>query len=107
MIYKDPFDFFIFRNCHTYYDGKRSLECIASFYETKEPIFCLSFLSILDKIRNEIECEKLFIENISNNNFIIKNILKRYTYNEKISTTYYFYNFGYRPFTSTDVIMIN
>jgi len=107
MIYKDPFDFFIFRNCHTYYDGKRSLECIASFYETKEPIFCLSFLSILDKIRNEIDCEKLFIENISNNNFIIKNILKRYMYNEKIPTSYYFYNFAYRPFTSTDVIMIN
>ena len=93
MIYKQPFDFFIFRNNYTYYDSKRSVELIASFYETKEPIFCLSFLSTLALIKKEINCEKLFIENISNNNIIIKNILKRYSYQEKITTSYYFYNF--------------
>ena len=107
MIYKQPFDFFIFRNSHTYYNKKRSLELIASFNETREPIFCLSFLSALDKIRNEINCEKLFIENISNNNIIIKNILNRYSYNEKITTSYYFYNFAMRPFTSLDVLIID
>jgi hypothetical protein len=107
MIYKQPFDFFIFRNSHTYYNKKRSLELIASFNETREPIFCLSFLSALDKIRNEIDCEKLFIENISNNNIIIKNILNRYSYKEKITTSYYFYNFAIRPFTSTDVLIID
>jgi len=107
MIYKEPFDFFIFRNNYTYYDGKRSVELIASFYETKEPIFCLSFLSTLSLIRKEINCEKLFIENISNNNIIIKNILKRYSYKEKITTSYYFYNFALRPFKSTDVMIIN
>lgn len=107
MIYKQPFDFFIFRNSHTYYNKKRSLELIASFNETREPIFCLSFLSALDKIRNEIHCEKLFIENISNNNIIIKNILNRYSYKEKITTSYYFHNFAMRPFTSTDVLIID
>lgn len=107
MIYKEPFDFFIFRNSHTYYNGKRSIELIASFYETREPIFCLSFLSILDLIRKEINCTKLFIENISNNNMIIKNILNRYSYQAKITTSYYFYNFAYRPFKSTDVMIID
>lgn len=107
MIYKEPFDFFIFRNSHTYYNGKRSIELIASFYETREPIFCLSFLSILDLVRKEINCTKLFIENISNNNMIIKNILNRYSYQAKITTSYYFYNFAYRPFKSTDVMIID
>ena len=107
MVYKQPFDFFIFRNSYTYYNKKRSLELIASFNETREPIFCLSFLSALDKIRNEINCEKLFIENISNNNIIIKNILNQYSYKEKITTSYYFYNFAIRPFTSTDVLIID
>ena len=107
MIYKEPFDIFIFRNSYTYYNKKRSVELIASFNETREPIFCLSFLSALDKIRNEISCEKLFIENISNNNIIIKNILNRYSYKEKITTSYYFYNFAMRPYISTDVIIID
>jgi len=107
MIYKEPFDFFIFRNSYTYYNKKRSVELVASFNETREPIFCLSFLSTLDKIRNEINCKRLFIENISNNNIIIKNILKRYSYQEKITTSYYFYNFALRPFKSTDVLIIN
>ena len=92
---------------YTYYNKKRSVELIASFNETREPIFCLSFLSALDKIRNDICCEKLFIENISNNNILIKNILNRYSYKEKITTSYYFYNFAMRPFKSTDVIIID
>ena len=107
MIYKDPFDFFIFRNSHTYYDGKRGLECIGSFNETKEAIFSLSFLSVLSVICKEIDCKRLFLENISNNNIIIKNILNRYSYQERISTSYYFYNFALRPFKSTDVIIID
>jgi len=107
MIYKDPFDFFIFRNSHTYYDGKRGLECIGSFNETKEAIFSLSFLSVLSVICKEIDCKRLFLENISNNNIIIKNILNRYSYQERISTSYYFYNFALRPFKSTDVMIID
>ena len=73
----------------------------------RKAIFSLSFLSVLGIICKEIDCKRLFLENISNNNIIIKNILNRYSYQERISTSYYFYNFALRPFKSTDVIIID
>ena len=37
------------------------------------------------------------MENISNMNYVIKNIMKRYNPLKIINTSYYFYNMGHRP----------
>ena len=45
--------------------------------------------------------------NIGDNTILLKKILARYYAEHKIETSYYFYNFGYRPFMSDKVFMLN
>ena len=47
------------------------------------------------------------IENISDNNIIIKKVTERYSFMSKTRCSYYFYNFAYRPFLSNDVFILN
>ena len=61
----------------------------------------------ISQIYQQNKFQKLFIENISNNNMIIKKITERYNYTWKGKCSYYFYNFGYRPFKSNDVFLLN
>ena len=107
IINNEPYDFFIFRNTHTTYDGENSIESIASFKETDESVFVLGFMCSIALIYKEIKFSRLFIENISNNNIILKKIIERYRHIEKLKASYYFYNFGYRPFLSNDVFILN
>jgi len=60
----------------------------------------------IDKLVQQYNYEVLFIENISNNDIILKNILERYTYIFSVSHSFYFYNFGIRPFFPTDMFII-
>jgi hypothetical protein len=107
LIDNEPYDMFVFHNTYTSYNGKRGMECICSFKETDESVFVLGFMCSISLIYERIKFTQLFIENISNNNFIIKNILKRYQPVLKTDASYYFYNFGYRPFESTNVFILN
>jgi len=107
LIDNEPYDCFIFRNTHTTYNGKSSVECIGSFKETDTSVFVLGFMCSVSLIYENTKFTRLFIENISNNNIIIKNILKRYQSVLKTDASYYFYNFGYRPLESKDVFIIN
>lgn len=102
-----PCDFFVFHNTYTTYNDKNSLELISSFKETDESVFVLSFMCSLSLIFKYINFNYLFIENISNNNIILKKILARYSPINKLNGSYYFYNFGYRPFESKNVMIIN
>tara|TARA_Y100000758_G_C16060962_1_gene424597 strand:- start:1044 stop:2135 length:1092 start_codon:yes stop_codon:yes gene_type:complete len=107
LIDNEPYDCFFFRNTYTNYAGKNSIEAFASFQETDESVFVLSFLSAISLIYKIHKFERLFIENISNNNIIIKNILKRYAPIMKGLCSYYFYNFAYRPFLSNSILLLN
>jgi GNAT superfamily N-acetyltransferase len=107
LIDNEPNDCFIFRNTYTTYDSKGSVECIGSFQETDTSVFVLGFMCSVSLIYENTKFTRLFIENISNNNIIIKSILKRYQPVLKTDASYYFYNFGYRPFESKDVFILN
>ena len=48
----------------------------------------------------------LEVENISNNNYIIKEILKRKVPKQKTQKSYYFYNFSIRPFMSPSCFIV-
>lgn len=107
LIDDEPFDLFIFRNTYTTYMNKKSMECICSFKETDESVFVLGFMCSISLIYQKEEFTRLFIENISSNNIILKKIMKRYEPLSKSITSYYFYNFGYRPFKSNNVFILN
>tara|TARA_Y100000389_G_scaffold37737_1_gene32043 strand:+ start:629 stop:1792 length:1164 start_codon:yes stop_codon:yes gene_type:complete len=105
MINKKPNSFYLFKNNHTTYDGDKSIDLMASFCNTSKEIFTLGFFNALTVIKPNIKY--LFLENISNNNYILKNILKRYSPKLKTPASYYFYNFGYIPKHSTKIMCIN
>ena len=107
LLENEPYDCIIFNNSYTSYDGDNSIECICSYKETHESVFVLSFMAALSQINKIIKFRYLFLENISDNGEILKKIMKRYSFKEKITTSYYFYNFGYRPFESKNVFMLN
>ena len=107
MLEKQPYDLFFFRNSYTSYNGSNAIECMCSYNETDNTVFTISFLSALSQIRELEKIGKVFIENIGDNKILLKNILGRYHPEEKIQTSYYFYNFGYRPFMSDKVFMLN
>lgn len=60
-------------------------------------------LHLLKKYKNY---SFIVVENISNNNYIIKEILKRKFPKEKEQISYYFYNFSIRPFMSPSCFLI-
>lgn len=106
----NPICLYVFKNTYTTYNGKKSLELIASYlnmdFINMENIFVLGALISIDNLIQQYNYEVLFIENISNNNIILKNILERYTYMFEINHSYYLYNFGIRPFMCNNVFII-
>ena len=103
-----PIGCYFFRNPQTSYDKKSSLECLASYCEQDyETIFVQSFQNCIVLLRKKIKFDLLCIENISNNNLLIKDIIKKSSTLWKVPMAYYFYNFIYRPFLSKNVFLLN
>ena len=99
---------YIFRNSHTFYDSKPSLECIASFNNgLSESKFIDGFLDCLVMCIERFKYEIVFIENISHNNTIAKYMIKNYKLLYESSASYYFYNFAHRPMPSEKVFLLN
>lgn len=98
---------YIFKNNYTTYNGIKSIECIGSYSNIDEGNFVYGFLHSYNIIRNKLKIRYLLIENISNNNIIIKNILKKYEPMNIINNKYYFYNFACIPLYSHDILCIN
>ena len=99
---------YFYRHPYTSYDGKRSVECTASYFSPGyKEIFIDSLPNTIILLKTKISFDLVIIENISNNNIIIKNILERITPKWKCPMAYYFYNFIYRPFFSTNVFLLN
>ena len=106
MVHNKPLNFYIFKNNFTTYDGDKSIEFCASLCNTENNIFTYGFLCSYNKLKNILKFKYIFIENISNNNLILKHVLNRYSPLEIIATKYYFYNFAYTPIYSQDLLCI-
>ncbi len=103
-----PKSFYVFRNNYTTYNDQKSIECLASFSATSELVFIEGFINSLKLVyERKLKFRYLFVENISNNNYVIKNIIKRYDPLKIINTSYYFYNMAHRPIKSESVFFIN
>lgn len=91
----------IFRNCNLY----TTLIASACFPKYREYLFISlqNSLYILKKFKNY---QLIKVENISNNNYIIKEILKRKIAKQKIQISYYFYNFSICPFMSPSCFIL-
>ncbi len=100
--------FYVFRNPYTTYDGVNSLELCSSYKneEIKEDIFTLGFLISMSLISKDLHSEILLVENLSNNNIILKLLLDKYSFVSKPVNSLYFYNFAYHPKESKDIFCI-
>jgi len=104
----EPWACYIFRNPHTKYENTgMSVDCIASYcsYPERKDEFSRQFYFCLPQI--DTPFDYLLIENISHNHYIIKNLLKEHSPFLKSKTSYYLYNFAYRPFLSKDVFILS
>ena len=72
--------YYVFRNPYTTYNNKKSLEFVSSYVNKNvdEKIFTLGFLISLNLISKDNQSQLILIENISNNNKIIKLLLEKY-----------------------------
>ncbi len=103
-----PIGVYIYRNPFTKYEGKQSIECIASYYKIGYyDVFIKSFRNTIVLINHEYPIDILIMENISNNNDILNHLLKKTAVLWKCPMAYFLYNFAYRPFFSSDVFLIN
>ncbi len=57
-------------------------------------------------LKKDFRFRVLVIENISNNNRILKNVMRRYRAIFKVENGYYYYNFALRPELAKDVLVI-
>ena len=99
---------YIFRNSHTYYDGKAAVECIGSFNNgLSKGEFIHGFLDSLIMVVERFKYKIVFIENISHNHKIAKYMIKNFRLLYETGASYYFYNFGHRPISGKDVFLLN
>ena len=83
------------------------MELIGSYSNTSDDIFLLGFFSSLSKLKKISPIKILFIENISNNNIILKRVLTRHIPFAETNASYYFYNFAHHPYKSTNLFILN
>jgi len=83
---------YFLRDLCTNYLKNKSLECFASIKNCSDELFlyCFSNVVFYYKEYNPI----LLIEDVSDNDIIIKNILLKYSYMSKVSCGFYFYNYA-------------
>ena len=101
---------YFYRNSATFYENNGMVDCIGSIKDpTKCPIdlFICGFRHALHKLHKTNNYKYVLIENISDNNIIIQNILINHAPFSKSPTAYYFYNFAHRPFLNTEVFILN
>ena len=103
-----PWGCYVFRNPYTHYkNDEASIDCIASYCSDPQRID--EFIYFFDVCLAQIDYtfHYLLIENISHNIHIIKNKMKTQNPFLKSHTSYYLYNFAYRPFLSENVFILS
>ena len=97
----------MFRDSCTTVNNRKIIDCIGSISKIKEKnLFILGFHHCIFNLR-KYKFSFVNIENISNNDCIIENILTKYTPNSISKTAYYFYNFAITPILSKDVLIVS
>ena len=102
-----PIAAIFYRYPSTSYEGKQSIECIASYCKKGyEQIFKDSFANTIVLLKKKYTFSIILIENISHNYLLLKKILTKSTPKWVCPMAYYFYNFSYRPFFSPNVFIL-
>ena len=99
--------YFFRKSCVQVEKGMEVLSCFASISNTNDDIFIQGFKISFWKIAAENYYGFCAIEDISDNNIIINNIISKTKPLIVSPTAYFFYNFGYPTFKSNKVIIIN
>ena len=99
MIGQQFVGYYVFINSYTTYHGVKSIEMPASYKrpDIDDNVFTLGFLISLSLIAKDWENEIIFVENLSNNNIILKLLLEKYIYLERMKNALYFYNYAIHP----------
>lgn len=104
---EDILGYYFFRNHEFYYDGGKVFECFGSICVRDEMLFVNNFYNCIDFLKKNNQLKYLYIENLSNNNILLKYILKEKSYISKLRYNYYFYNNIIRPVLGKDTIILN
>ena len=113
MIEKEIVAVYFYRKLCTYISKEKEvLSCFASIkgdnIALTNEMFILGFKnSIYNIVKYNTNFNYLNIENISNNDLIINNLLIKTSSMSKFPTAYFFYNFAYQTFSSNKVLIIN
>ena len=99
--------YFYRKSCVQIDKGLEVLSCFASICNCDENIFIQGFKISFWKIAAENFFGFCAIENLSNNNIIINNIILKTKPLIISPTAYFFYNFGYPTFKSNKVLIVN
>lgn len=99
--------YFFRKSCVQIEKGLEVLSCFASICECDEQIFIQGFKISFWKISSENYFGFAAIEEISDNNIIIDNIITKTRPVIISPTAYFFYNFAYPTFKSNKVLIIN
>lgn len=99
--------YFYRKSCVEIEKGIEVLSCYASICNCEEDIFIQGFKISFWKIAAENFFGFCAIENVSNNNIIINNIILKTKASIVSPTAYFFYNFAYPTFISEKVLIIN
>lgn len=99
--------YFYRKSCVQIEKGLEVLSCFASICDCEENVFIQGFKISFWKISAENFFGFCGIENVSNNNIIINNIILKTKPLIVSPTAYFFYNFAYPTFNSEKVLIIN
>lgn len=108
------YDLYIFRNSEVSYEGIKALDCIGSLSvnnkksnldKDDEDLLVNGFYDVLSLINSEYKY--LIVENISHNNYLIKNLKTKFNEIFVAPTSYYFYNFVVRPMLSGEAFILS
>ena len=98
---------YIFRDSCTTVNNNRIVDCIGSISNCANVnLFILGFHQCIFNLR-KLNFSYINIENISNNDRIIENIITKYAPDSVSNMAYYFYNFANLPKMSQDVLIIS
>ena len=99
--------YFYRKSCVQIEKGMEVLSCFASICDCDEDIFIQGFKISFWKIAAENFFGFCAIENVSNNNIFLNNIIQKTKPLIVSPTAYFFYNFAYPTFKSEKVLIIN
>jgi hypothetical protein len=110
--------YYFFRDAKTNYKNEKIYECIGSINDmgvdmnvknngdNNNELFINNFYNCIDYFKKKENIRYIIIENISNNNLILKEVKQRFGEIQKMPYSYYFYNLAIRPKLAEETMII-